>query len=158
MNFLIFSLILLCVLVLALLFLLCIKFRGNPKAKWIFSIIGGVYALIPFIFYVFFEPGGDYPTVFLLPFWPQILTISIAYIPFALLGKLLSLSYKSDNLLQIAGGVLNLIIWIGIGYLAGSSFKKANSPSQRGASLVFWIILGILILAAGIYMLGNGIW
>ena len=156
MNPLIFSLILFSVLVLVLLFLLGIKLRGNAKSKWIFSIIGGVYALIPLIWYAFLEPGGDYPTLFFLPFWPQYLTISIAYIPIALLGKLLSLSYKSDNLLLIAGGVLNLVIWMAIGYLAGLSFKNMGKPSEKGASLIIWIILGILILATGIYMLGTG--
>jgi hypothetical protein len=90
------------------------------KSVLIGGIIGGLYALIPFLISLNTPNNVDGLLVLLFPFFPTALTL----VPILLILQVFSITAKKVILFDYILNFVNVILWILIGGLIGYCIKK----------------------------------
>gem|GEM_PF-6644482 len=110
----------------------------NKKIFWVGAFVGGIYALIPFLGYIYWwlfstmsEPGPAFLMV-LPPFWPALLTYGIISWFFIMFFKILMIFEKNALSLQITSNLINVILWIVIGGFVGWLISRVNKNKNPG--------------------------
>lgn len=129
------------VLVVALLALFGYGFGGKYR-PWVFSVLGGLYALIPLVYMILYaDKGGDPGPMYIFlvpPFLPQYVTFMISALVLALIyGRSGSYHY-----VYVIGAIINLLMWAVIGCLTGIYLRNTQDKSRVK---IFWIILSIIV-------------
>ncbi|MEK6895959.1 MAG: hypothetical protein AABX12_00670 [Nanoarchaeota archaeon] len=106
--------------------------KTQKKLTWAFALIGGLYAFIPFIGFIYwwmFSTTGEPGPAFLLilpPFWPALLTFSIVGFPLALINNLFP--SLSNGVIEAFTNLLNIFLWSIIGFFVGKIIVKMRAP------------------------------
>ncbi|MEK6824530.1 MAG: hypothetical protein AABX12_00665 [Nanoarchaeota archaeon] len=98
------------------------------------ALIGGIYAFIPFIGFIywrFYSPIGEIGiSLFTLPpFWPVFLTFGLIGSIFVVFFEAIGIKLNNYSL-EITANILNIILWIVIGALIGKVILNKRGGSK----------------------------